>query len=195
MSSLRESKKQATRQAMSDAAARIVVEEGAEALTVARIANAAQVSPRTFHNYFSSVTEALLHFASDVIADVATQVPTYPAEMTIAAIMEDITLAMFTDDGVELRSVTSLFRIGEVLETMDVSCDETRSFNERCLPLAQAFMQRHPDWSAFEVTVMLNACGAAGLLALRHIADNAISATEEKRATVRTAFKALTFLR
>lgn len=195
MSSLREAKKQATRQAMSDAAARIVVDEGAEALTVARVAKAAGVSPRTFHNYFASLTEALLHFASDVITEVARQVPTYPEDASMAAIMGDITASMFAGDGEELRCVTSLFKVREALANMEVSFDDAYSFTERCEPMRQAFLERHPELSGFEINVMLNVCGTAGVVALQEISDRGITGAKEKRAIVMAAFDALTSLK
>ena len=195
MPSLRESKKQATRRTMSDAAARILVEEGAEALTVARVAEASGVSARTFHNYFASVPEALLHFVSDVVGSVAQQVPSYDAEMTMTAIMEDITVDILSDDGVELHGVTSLFKVGEFLEASEVSCDDARSFVERCQPLVDAFMERLPDHDEFEISVMLNACGTCSMLAMRYIADQGITDTNAKKDTVRTAFKALSALK
>lgn len=66
MASLREEKKRATRQAMADAAARLVLDGGAEAATISGITAAVGVSPRTFHNYFSSVADALLYFTRAV---------------------------------------------------------------------------------------------------------------------------------
>ena len=76
MASLREEKERATRQAMADAAARLVLDGGAEAATVSGITAAVGVSPRTFHNYFSSVADALLSFSTDVLAKFSKEVPT-----------------------------------------------------------------------------------------------------------------------
>ncbi|HEY0001085.1 MAG TPA: TetR family transcriptional regulator [Actinoplanes sp.] len=56
---LRESKKLATRAALSWAAIRLVVERGYDAVLVEDIAGAAGVSPRTFNNYFSGKAEAV----------------------------------------------------------------------------------------------------------------------------------------
>ena len=58
--SLRERKKVATRQALSRAAALLAVERGVEGVTIEAIADAAGVSPRTFHNYFPGKEEAIV---------------------------------------------------------------------------------------------------------------------------------------
>jgi AcrR family transcriptional regulator len=57
---LRERKKLATRAAMSHAAWSLMVERGIAAVTPEAVAEAAEVSPRTFRNYFRSPEEAIL---------------------------------------------------------------------------------------------------------------------------------------
>jgi AcrR family transcriptional regulator len=57
---LREHKKRATREALSWAALRLAVERGVENVLVEDIAAAAEVSPRTFNNYFASKYEAIV---------------------------------------------------------------------------------------------------------------------------------------
>ena len=56
----RERKKQATRAALSGAAVRLSLEHGVEHVTVEQIADDADVSLRTFFNYFSSKEEAVV---------------------------------------------------------------------------------------------------------------------------------------
>ncbi|MFI5909450.1 TetR/AcrR family transcriptional regulator [Dactylosporangium sp. NPDC051541] len=58
---LRERKKVATRQALHEAAVALSIELGLDKVTVEAIADAAEVSRRTFSNYFASKEEALLY--------------------------------------------------------------------------------------------------------------------------------------
>jgi AcrR family transcriptional regulator len=59
--SLRERKKEATRQAMYEAAVRLAIAHGLDHVTVEAIAEAADVSRRTFSNHFSGKEEAVCY--------------------------------------------------------------------------------------------------------------------------------------
>ncbi|TDC34580.1 TetR family transcriptional regulator [Micromonospora sp. 15K316] len=58
---LRERKKAATRAALHEAALRLAIDQGVDGMTVEAIADAANVSRRTFSNYFSGKEEAIFH--------------------------------------------------------------------------------------------------------------------------------------
>ncbi|GAA5063647.1 acyl-CoA-like ligand-binding transcription factor [Nocardia callitridis] len=62
---LRERKKQQTREALHRAAVRLYAERGTDSVTVNDICAAAEVSPRTFFNYYESKGDALLDWNED----------------------------------------------------------------------------------------------------------------------------------
>ncbi|MEV6341850.1 TetR family transcriptional regulator [Actinoplanes sp. NPDC051851] len=77
---LRERKKAATRQALHEAAVRLLMEHGPEKLTVEAIADEAGVSRRTFSNYFANKDEALFHGEVTRMRQLAAMLRSRPAE-------------------------------------------------------------------------------------------------------------------
>lgn len=88
---LRERKKEATRAALSWAAIRLIVERGYDRVLVEDIATAADVSPRTFNNYFGSKAEAVASRHLDRCLRMAGALRSRPAEEPL---WEAITQAM-----------------------------------------------------------------------------------------------------
>lgn len=79
MSTLRERKKAATRTALHEAAVRLALEHGVENVTIEAIADAADVSRRTFSNYFANKEDALLHRGRRHLALLVANVRARPA--------------------------------------------------------------------------------------------------------------------
>ncbi|MGH3424957.1 MAG: TetR family transcriptional regulator [Nocardioidaceae bacterium] len=76
---LRERKKQATRRNIKQAALALAVDHGLEHLTVEAISEAADVSPRTFFNYFGCKEEALVGENEAVEAELRETIRDRPA--------------------------------------------------------------------------------------------------------------------
>jgi AcrR family transcriptional regulator len=76
---LRERKKRETHRALSQAAHELVRERGLEHVTVEDIAAAADVSERTFFNYFSCKEEAVVGVEPGVLLEVADELRNRPA--------------------------------------------------------------------------------------------------------------------
>lgn len=89
---LREKRKRETREALSQAAIAIVVREGIEALTAARVADEANVSRRTFFNYFPRVEDVLTatieHVTSDTVAAFVARPADEPLRVSIDAVLD-----------------------------------------------------------------------------------------------------------
>ncbi|MFF3442694.1 TetR/AcrR family transcriptional regulator [Streptosporangium sp. NPDC002721] len=77
---LRERKKAETRLAVHEAALRLTTEHGLENVTVEAIADAANISRRTFSNYFDSKEDAVLYGDEQRIRLLVERIRTRPAE-------------------------------------------------------------------------------------------------------------------
>ena len=78
----RERKKQETRRVIKDAALALALERGLEHLTVEQITEAADVSRRTFFNYFSCKEDALITDCTEIAEQLRQMVLDRPAEET-----------------------------------------------------------------------------------------------------------------
>jgi AcrR family transcriptional regulator len=68
---LRERKKAATKEALSRAALNLALERGLAGVSADAIADAVEVSPRTFHNYFPSKEDAVLFVLEKAVQNLA----------------------------------------------------------------------------------------------------------------------------
>ena len=91
---LRERKKRQTRRAIAGAALRLFAERGYEETTIADIAEAADVSPRTFFSYFPSKEDVVFAEIDERLAEVREGLARRPAEETPLESMRRIVYEM-----------------------------------------------------------------------------------------------------
>jgi AcrR family transcriptional regulator len=84
---LRERKKQRTREALIDAAHALFCANGFEATTIDQIAEAVEVSSRTFFRYFTSKEDVVLSLADEQITAVLEAFAAQPADMPVLTAM------------------------------------------------------------------------------------------------------------
>jgi AcrR family transcriptional regulator len=94
---LRERKKAETREAISLAAARLALEQGPENVRVTDIAAQANISPRTYNNYFASIAEAVCAGPSDRALALAEAVRGRPADEPLDEAIANAIIALHAD--------------------------------------------------------------------------------------------------
>lgn len=194
--SLREEKKAATRRAISEAAATLLLEEGTDAATVARVSERAGVSARTFHNYFADIDEALVEFLRKVFATIADQIDAMPADISSAEVMETIIIDALNEDGFDLYSASTLVLLGDRTMTEAKTPPTEEAMNELAAPLVASLRRRTPGATRFDAEVLLSSYGMAGATAVKaYLALPQPRDPEDGRALVRRAFEVLRDMR
>lgn len=89
---LRERKKRATRQALHGAALRLVAERGFDEVTIEDIAAAADVSPRTFFNYFGSKEDVIVNPDPDRVERLRSLFAQHPTDGSPLDVVETVLL-------------------------------------------------------------------------------------------------------
>lgn len=109
---LRERKKRATRLALQRAALELVSEHGREAVTVEQIAAAADVSTRTFFNYFATKDDALAATDPELLDEVCAAVTARPPDESPLRALREVSL----DRGRQIAADTGFWKLrGEVI--------------------------------------------------------------------------------
>ncbi|AKH83666.1 TetR family transcriptional regulator [Streptomyces sp. CNQ-509] len=159
---LRERKKQATREALREAALRLAVEHGPDQVRAEDIAEAAGVSPRTYHNYFASREQAI---ASAVTADretrIAAAVAARPADMRLADAVTEAVVQQYTNTGE--REHKALLLITTQTALRDAFLDTTAGIEP---PLTAVIAERLGDSEAPTARVLAASVTAAVRIAL-----------------------------
>ncbi|MPZ24856.1 MAG: TetR family transcriptional regulator, partial [Dehalococcoidia bacterium] len=137
--SLRERKKQQTKQALQEQALRLFLERGYEATTIEEIAEAAGVSPRTFFRYFSTKEEVLIKDPYDRrFLDVFLARPT--TEPIVESIRAAMRSALPPMDSAETEAM--LLRTKLMFQTPELSAQMWYHFAEAESMLAAVIGQR-----------------------------------------------------
>ena len=100
---LRERKKVATRSALHLAAIRLATERGVENVTVEDIAAAADVSSRTFFNYFATKEEAFVDDDLERGRRFVEVVASAPDDVPLWQLLHDAAIEAFVDSGLPTR--------------------------------------------------------------------------------------------
>src|SRR4051794_28366615 len=90
----RERKKQRTREALIDAAFRLFQEKGFEATTVEEIADAVDVSSRTFFRYFASKEDVVLTFQEEQFTTLLEALAARPADEPVMTALRHAAVAV-----------------------------------------------------------------------------------------------------
>ncbi|MFV5995391.1 TetR/AcrR family transcriptional regulator [Streptomyces sp. NPDC056231] len=159
---LRERKKQATREALREAALRLAVERGPDQVRVEDIAEAAGVSPRTYNNYFASREQAIV---SAVTADretrIAAAVAARPAGVRLADAVTEAVVEQYANTGE--RGHKALLLILTQAALRDAFLDTTAGIEP---PLTAVIAERLGGAEAHTARVLAASVAAAARIAL-----------------------------
>ncbi|MEU0538472.1 helix-turn-helix domain-containing protein [Nocardia sp. NPDC005978] len=123
---MRERKKQATREALREAALRLALEHGPDNVRVEDIAEAAGVSPRTYNNYFSSREQAIVAaVTAEREARVASAVAAQPTQIRLADTVIEAIVSHYADPGDERRDALLLITTHSALRAVFLSATDT----------------------------------------------------------------------
>ena len=157
---LRERKKQETRDSLQSAALRLTAERGLDRVTVEAIAEAADVSPRTFFNYFSSKEEALVGAQDQWTQQIHAALDDRPADEEPLELLRAVLI--------DLASTVAQSRDRHLL-LMKVMADnpgllprQVAAFVAFETLLVEAITARAPDGAATDVGLTV-ACGVSAL--------------------------------
>ncbi len=116
---MRERKKQATRRALGEAALRLALERGIEHVRVEDIAEAADVSLRTFSNYFRTKYDAITALGFDLAGDLGEALRGRPADEPLWPAIRAAVLIRYPDD-TALTDRTSVARVRLIMTSEPV---------------------------------------------------------------------------
>ncbi|NJA57073.1 TetR/AcrR family transcriptional regulator [Streptomyces sp. NEAU-H3] len=159
---LRERKKQATREALREAALRLAMERGPDGVRVEDIAEAAGVSPRTYNNYFTSREQAIVSaVTADREARIAAAIAARPPGVRLADAVTEAVAEQYAHTGE--REERALLLITTRTSLREAFLDSTTGIEP---PLTTVLAARLGDSGAPTARVLSAGVAAAVRIAL-----------------------------
>lgn len=151
--SLRESKKERTRQALADAAMSLVLSEGYAGATIEAIAERAGVSVRTFHNYFPSKDAVFAHPFDQMCGSLNAHLQRQPEGIPLLDALIEAWMALFAEQQDQLVQVALVVSaVSEIQSIRDnVACTALAS----SAPLLTELARRDGNGPNSEMTAAL----------------------------------------
>jgi len=171
---LRERKRRRTRQALISAAMRLFEEKGYDETTVAEIAAAAEVSTKTFFNYFASKDEVLFPYLSGRIDRAVSIIEQGRAGEDVADVLIRAMEQMLADAvRDELAGGLALARLPLLMSVPAVQAAILHRYFLAEKQLAEALRRAYPDTldppaAAAVIGALMGAVLAAALVSLEH---------------------------
>lgn len=137
---LRERKKAATRKALSEAAMELAMRHGVGNITAESIADAADVSPRTFHNYFSSKEEAIAAVVADNAGELIEAFRARPSGEPVWEALENAIVGLFETP--EQADDEQIARLVFIRDNAPLMARELAALQETMHELARLVAQR-----------------------------------------------------
>jgi len=170
---LRELKRQRTRQALISAAMRLFAEKGYEQTRVAEIAAAAEVSTKTFFNYFTSKDEVLFPYLGGRIDAAVDLIAAHGPDESIADVLVGAMEHMLADAvRDELDGGLASVRLPMIMSVPEVRAATLHRYFLAETQLAEALHRAYPDVldppaAAAVIGSMMGAALAAALVSMQ----------------------------
>ncbi|MFE7586617.1 TetR/AcrR family transcriptional regulator [Streptomyces gardneri] len=169
---LRESKKQETRQLISDHATRLFMAQGFEQTTIAEIATAARVAKKTVTNYFPRKEDLALDHHEQFTASLATAVAgRAEGESPLAALRREFTAALDARDPVAGFAGPDFARMVADSPTLTARLRDLHDQREEALAVALAETAAAIEVSSIAPRAAAALLGAAHRLLFRRIQE------------------------
>ena len=140
---LRETKKAATRRALASAVVNLAVRDGLERVTAEAIAAEANVSVRTYHNYFASKDDALQFYVAELMEDLLGHLRAAGPEKPFNTAMWDALIELCCDSAGEPTTGTLLLRLVDT-EPRVKSASSSARLDECKVEFERYFADRMP---------------------------------------------------